>query len=577
MPIFNFRTVRKLSPRRIALCAVFCCSASWTASGIGARDYAVELRAEVTFTPPRIILRWTPDPNATSYEISRKLPDSRTWHRIVNDTAVSAGSYSDSDVVAGTVYEYGILKKSVADGKPYAGFGFICAGIQVPIVENRGKVILVVDNTYAADLAQQLTRLEEDLAGDGWIVLRHDVGRADPVAKVKALITADYQADPEKVKALFLFGHVPVPYSGDLGPDGHKEHIGAWPADVYYGDMDGKYTDSTVDDPGASRPENRNVPGDGKFDQTSIPFANGRSAVELEVGRVDLADMPAFAPKTEKDLLAQYLDKDHNYRHKLLQIQPVGVINDHFGAMNGEAFSANGWRNFSVLVGPDHVAAAAWKELKPGTLWAFGAGAGGLTSAAGVASTKDYAADDYGAIFTLLFGSWFGDWDNKDNFLRAPLATSTYGLTSAWAGRPCWYLHPMGVGQTIGYCTRLTQNNLVTYPGNEGANQVHIALMGDPTLRLYPVAPPSGLTAQATAAGTDLKWNPSPDATGYGIYEADSPRGPFTRLNRDIVAQTTVHIPQNLSGKTFMVRAVKLETTHEGTWYNQSQGVFCSP
>lgn len=59
-----------------------------------------------------------------------------------------------------------------------------------------------------------------------------------------------------------------------------------------------------------------NVPGDGKFDQTFIP-----STIELEVGRVDLSDLPAFLPKTERDLLRQYLDKNHNFRHKSSPLQ----------------------------------------------------------------------------------------------------------------------------------------------------------------------------------------------------------------------------------------------------------------
>src|SRR6185503_3639869 len=107
------------------------------------------------------------------------------------------------------------------------------------------------------------------------------------------LIKADYSADPANVKSVFLFGHVPVPYSGQLNPDGHADHVGAWPADVYYGDIDGNWTDNSVnftqsintDAADAARLTNR--PGDGKFDQTQIP-----SPVELEVGRVDLSNLP---------------------------------------------------------------------------------------------------------------------------------------------------------------------------------------------------------------------------------------------------------------------------------------------
>ena len=45
------------------------------------------------------------------------------------------------------------------------------------------------------------------------------------------------------------FGHVPVPYSGDIVPDGHMpDHVGAWPCDGFYGDMDGTWTDNAVND-----------------------------------------------------------------------------------------------------------------------------------------------------------------------------------------------------------------------------------------------------------------------------------------------------------------------------------------
>src|SRR5439155_5301170 len=108
------------------------------------------------------------------------------------------------------VYEYQVAKVT----STYNGYGYIQAGINAPLVEGRGKVILVVDNTYAANLAAELTRLQQDLAGDGWTVIRHHVGRADSVQSVKSLVQADYNADRSNVKAVIPFGHVPVPYSG---------------------------------------------------------------------------------------------------------------------------------------------------------------------------------------------------------------------------------------------------------------------------------------------------------------------------------------------------------------------------
>src|SRR5207248_3538227 len=138
------------------------------------------------------------------------------------------------------------------------------------------------------ELADELARLRQDLIGDGWTVIRLDVKRNDSVMSVKKRIRDEYNADRANTKAVFLFGHVPVPYSGDIVPDGHApDHQGAWPCDGFYGDMDGAWTDNVVNDTAAADARTRNVPGDGKYDQSSFP-----APLKLMVGRVDLANMP---------------------------------------------------------------------------------------------------------------------------------------------------------------------------------------------------------------------------------------------------------------------------------------------
>src|SRR5262249_11265763 len=141
-------------------------------------------------------------------------------------------------------------------------------------------------------------------------------------------------ADPGQTRTVFILGHVPVPYSGMEAEDGHRSqrwgvHLGAWATDLYYGDVDGIWTDklpyASSDPP--SYPETRNDPGDGKFDQAVLPAnAAGVARLELSVGRVDFAKMPAFeqarTPRSEIQLLRNYLNKDHAYRHKQLLFAP---------------------------------------------------------------------------------------------------------------------------------------------------------------------------------------------------------------------------------------------------------------
>ena len=125
--------------------------------------------------------------------------------------------------------------------------------------------------------------------------------------------------------------------------------------------------------------------------------------------------------------------------------------------------------------------------------WSYGCGAGSYTGASGIGNTTDFANDSLLSVFMILFGSYFGDWDSQDNFLRAPLA-SGLTLTNCWAGRPNWYFHHMSLGENIGYSTVLSQNNASLYISGFGERYCTSALMGDPTLRLHTVAPPANLT-----------------------------------------------------------------------------------
>ncbi len=583
-------------------------------SGLRAIDatwnYTVEIGVTVQASPAQIRLSWAQDTNGApaNYILYRKAPTATDWGTPLATVSGSITTYNDNAVTVGTVYEYQIVKDFSA-ARGYRGYGYVQAAVNAPLADSRGTVVLIVDNATSGSIGPELQRLIQDMVGDGWFVIRHEVGRGDSPSSVKNLIRADYLADPTKVNTVFLFGHVPVPYSGAIAPDGHPGHMGAWPADVYYGDLDGQWTDSTVtaapapgenSDP-ADVARLRNVPGDGKFDQSTVP-----GTVKLQVGRVDLSNMPGFLQyqsnpsfPSETELLRNYLNKDHNFRHGLLNVRRRALMGDYSGDKDGIAPAASGFRSFSPIVGEPNItnlnilnndAPGVWlPTLKTNDyLFALGCGAGSYSTVSGIgtrgpysdASSTDLVSNDIRAVFVMLFGSWNGDWDSQDNILRSVLATPTYGLAAMYTGVPHWFLHPMGLGETLGYCARLTQNN--ANPGlyltqvNLSAREVHIALMGDPTLRLNPVAPVTTLSGTSAAAATvNLNWVASSDAatTGYHIYRASSASGPFTRLTTTPVTQTSFTDSTAPAGaNSYMVRAVKLETTPSGSYFNGSQG-----
>ncbi len=549
---------------RALICAGLIASI-WQAAAQTVPDYAVQLSAVAETNPVSLELSWPGDPQASGYTVYRKIRDAGTW-TAVTSLPGTATNYSDRQITLGNTYEYRVSKS--ASG--YSGEGYLYGGVQAPLVDSRGKVILLVDAGVSTALAVELARLQQDLAGDGWTVLRHDVASTSSVPAVKKIITTDYSADPANVRSLFLFGHVPVPYSGNFAPDGHPEHVGAWPADVYYGDVDGTWTDSSVNVSTASYSRNWNVPGDGKFDPSSLP-----SDVELQVGRVDLSGLPQFT-LSEVELLRQYLNKDHQFRFKQVTAQTRALVDDNFGTFNGEAFAASGWRNFGPLVGASSTVAADWLSTlaTQSYLWAYGCGGGTYTSASGVGTTADLAAGNPQVVFVMLFGSYFGDWDSGNDFLRAPLATPGYTLASVWSGRPYWLFHHMALGETIGFSARVTQNNSSLYSGNRSTRGVHIALMGDPTLRMQAVAPPGPVAVTNRTGGTDLSWSAATDAVvGYHVYGGASMAGPFTRLTATPTSNTRFTDTQTKSS-VYMVRSVKLEVGSSGSYYNASQGVF---
>lgn len=577
------------------------------------KDLAVLIDSKVIEgAEPAVELSWDLMSPAETYSIFRKTVDQTSFLPLAADIPEYQNSFIDYNVEAGVRYEYevranchGLFAATSSQGEdttvvlPYIAFGYACIGVEAPELDAERKVLLLVDVTVAAALSEEIERLEDDLIAEGWGVVMRTCERAeefDPekVAAAKAIVLEEYNADPNRLTTVFLLGRVPVPYSGNLNPDAHGNHKGAWPADVYYASMNNLFwSDSYVNNVTASREANKNVPGDGKFDQSEIgALAN----VNLQVGRVDFYNMPAFAEETgdpELTLLKRYLDKNHAYRSGEMEISDQGLIDDNFKGMI-EAFGSSGWRNIGTFLENDKVTESDWfgtlKEEK--RFWAYGCGGGNYDKCSGVGNTENFASQDVNAVFTMLFGSYFGDWDAQNNFLRAPLATSPSVLTCAWDGRPHWFFHHMASGYNIGYSTLVSQTNTVqTYKPNVyflpqypngvvyaiGFEGTHIALMGDPTLKMYRDDAPKPLNVsvvQPAGKPVELNWEvpDTDDIVFFNVYKSENENGPWEKLNTERFAETSFTDEDLFEGDVYyMVRTSKLrETIGGGRFYDQS-------
>lgn len=569
--------------------------------GATSRDSVMETTVTTNSASPYITFNWT-NKSAYATYIYRRVKGAETWEPRI---AVGAGIYTYADPTAepGVAYEYSLASSA---SSPYCG---IVAGYNIPLVESRGKVILLVDNTMAVALAPEIGQLEKNLVADGWTVLRHDVPRetvapnnnlstswAARIAEqqaMRAIVQADYNTAPGSDWALFILGRIPVPYTGSMAFDGHGDHGGAWSTDSYYSDVDGVWTDSSVNTgtSGLADPRCYNLPGDGKFDPYVLP-----SNVELQCGRVDLSNMAGVPTgMSEVELLRQYLVRNHNFRSVQAPYENVarrGIVDDNFNA-----YAASGWSSGIGFFGRNtgQMDAADWFATLSTTpmLFAYGSGGGSFTSANGVGnSVADFAKTDSKAVFTQLFGSYFGDFDSANNFMRCPLAgtANSLGLACVWSADsfvPIPLYH-MALGDPIGYCVRKATNSRNWQGTVNGYTCAE--LMGDPTLRLHSIAPPAKVIATSTAGGITLNWLASPDSTlsGYHVYRSTSTTGPFIRLTGApangtnptgscLSAGTLVYTdadPGLASGMdyTYLVKAVRMEVSASGTYANQSLG-----
>lgn len=468
------------------------------------RSKALELRSHYSSISgtETLTIYWPKDTSALSYKVFRRDQNNIDWNLLSNlntgDSSVVIPGYQQGKTV-----DIWVVKKRQID----SASGYIHAGENVYQFPNTGAkdiLLLLIDSNYVQPLSSEIARLVEDLNFENWEVRQHVVQRDDTVQNVKSWIEAQWQADSTRIQSVYLLGHVPVPYSGNFNPDAHPEHQGAWPADVYYTTFDLNWTDQTVNTTTAARTANHNVPGDNKFDQDYIWPARA----QIPLGRVDLFDMPAFGNDTF--LMRQYLDKNHAFRIGKMKAENRALIEDNFDYFGGEAFAANGWRAFTPIFGAEVYEKDYFNAMGDSSyLFSYGCGAGTYTSAGGIGSSTDFANDSLLNPFTMLFGSYFGDWDNSNNFLKAPLASKGWGLASAWAGRPFWMFHHAALNQPIGRAAMETQNAYPDYDAGYSGTYVHTALMGDPSLRLFVLAPPVSFKDSPTcdSLNTKISWD----------------------------------------------------------------------
>ena len=137
------------------------------------------------------------------------------------------------------------------------------------------------------------------------------------------------------------------------------------------------------------------------------------------------------------------------------------------------------------------------------------------------------------------------------------------------------------MGDNIGLSAKLTMNNTTLYTPQNGGwqgqpyNRVHLALLGDPSLRMTVVPRPANLQVGNNGGLAAFTWTAAVGSVdGYHVYEVNTSNGQLVKLTTNPVTQANFSSPAVpfVNGKRYMVRAVKLQTSNTGKYYDLSLG-----
>jgi len=577
------------------------------------------------------------------YEIRYKKSDQTTWQMLTNfPSSTAVYTYSGSHTfLSDERYDFNVAAYSYNGASSHADVAQTSAAINAKPLDNPGNVLLLIDEDlqayYGSQMNQIVSDLTKDLVGDGWKVFSDFAPRhVDDYSQTGFLVNNYANAWAVRtdinthyvnngVNTILIIGHVVIPYSGYINPDGHGKRSG--PADLFYGDIDGVWSDTNPTTAMSAEPEEFQYgAGDGRMDQSNIPALSDGvtyNVLELSVGRVDFARMsaPNNTMQAEVDLIGAYFNKTRKFRFVIAPypLQRRAAAWSWSVATSGYKFDPHDMvTRFRAVLGADpSLVVSANSLIQQSASYVMGF-TGGLNdfSSGYVAFTPKlkpgdttsgnnvglwHHPDDFLITsrvprvgFHFFFCSYLWDWNLPAGkaFHRGLLAGLDYGLAAVWDEGRTSHLQSLGLGETLGAVQihnvqkytgiRTEHSGVVVAPAPENENYNHsdatyLAIMGDPTLRLDYLRPPPS----ASISGTILSWAPSAEpGVQYLAYAKDASTGSYVRVgssSQPVPCCSVTLTPTEAQSPSFMVRATKTIVSGVGSYQGLSQGTFDPP
>ena len=395
-----------------------------------------------------------------------------------------------------------------------------------------GLVYVIVQPVLYSNLSSYITRYMQDLQSAGFEPELHTEGWANAAA-VRTLLISGYARG---MQGAVLVGNIPYARY-EIANDFYEYGYCNFPIDLYYMDLDGKWTDGS--------------PLNGIFDGHSA--GSGDIQADIWVGRI-YASSVTIPGQTETSLVQNYLDRNHAYRMGNISLlnRSLVYVDDDWEPYADEWSGDVGLR-YSDRTTVKDIETTTCTDYKTRfddnydwiALFSHSADYYHAMKYSG-GSSWDYCMNyeissaNPVAHFYNLFCCHGGNYSYSadQGYLAGHYVFSQNGLGAIGSTKTGSMLNfadfytPLGSGNTLGEAfLQWFALNGETGAGNQSESRswfYGMTLIGDPTLVTYDNVkplPPTDLTISISGGNNVLSWTAAPqaDINHYRIYRSNNP------------------------------------------------------
>ena len=185
-------------------------------------NQTVQLEVEIDETKNQATLYWDNFSDVENYFVFKRNFGDDSWGPAQETLFGGDTSYVLENIEPANVYEFKVSRSASS------GFaeGYVASGFEVSHNPFQNIMIFITEESITDSLESEIEVYKDHLWNEGWVVDHIIVSKDESPIEIRNRIISRWEVSNETpvaqrmIKSIFLFGHVPVPYYGVIGPDG---------------------------------------------------------------------------------------------------------------------------------------------------------------------------------------------------------------------------------------------------------------------------------------------------------------------------------------------------------------------